>query len=143
MYLFRCDGSHVATFASLLAAHQWSRTMTEQNAAEITWQDFEKVEIRVGTVVQVDPFPEARNPAYKLTVDFGEAIGTRRSSAQITVNYEPEELMGKQVVAVINFPRKQIGPFMSECLVTGFTAEDGSIVLTQVERAVPNGSRLM
>lgn len=117
--------------------------MSENASAHITWQDFEKVELRVGTVLQVDDFPEARNPAYKLTVDFGDEIGTRKSSAQITEHYQPEGLVGRQVVAVINFPKKQIGPFMSECLITGFADENGAIVLTQVERNVPNGARLM
>jgi len=121
----------------------WSKKLSNSVASEITWNDFEKVDIRVGTVVNAEAFPEARNPAYKITVDFGEAIGTRRSSAQITANYEPEELIGKQVIAVINFPKKQIGPFMSECLITGFSAADGSIVLAEVERSVPNGQRLM
>jgi len=116
--------------------------VTEDTSALISWGDFEKVEIRVGTVLAVDEFPEARNPAYKLTIDFGDEIGVRKSSAQITVNYTAEELIGRQIVAVVNFPKKQTGPFMSECLVTGFAAEDGSIVLTQVERAVPNGARL-
>jgi tRNA-binding protein len=110
--------------------------------AEIQWEDFQRVELRVGTVERVEPFPEARKPAYQLWVNFGEELGTRKSSAQITDIYSPEELLGKQVVAVVNFPRKQIGPFMSECLVTGFHREDGSVVLAVPERAVPNGARL-
>jgi len=109
----------------------------------ISWQDFEKVDLRVGTVTSVDEFPEARNPAYKLTIDFGEDIGVRKSSAQITTHYTPNELIGRQIIAVVNFPKKQIGPFMSECLVTGFADKDGAIVLAQVERAVPNGAKLM
>lgn len=110
---------------------------------EIEWSDFEKVEMRVGTVTAVDDFPEARKPAYKLTIDFGEEIGTRKSSAQITDLYDAEKLVGRQLVAVVNFPRKQIGPFMSECLVTGFAREDGAIVLISPTESVPNGSKLM
>jgi len=108
----------------------------------ISWGDFEAVDLRVGTITAVEEFPEARRPAYKLTIDFGEDIGVRRSSAQITVLYTPEQLRGRQVVAVVNFPKKQIGPFMSECLVTGFAREDGAIVLTAVEQPLPNGARL-
>lgn len=110
---------------------------------EISWSDFEKVELRVGTITQVDEFPEARKPAYKLTIDFGDEIGLRKSSAQITDLYTEDTLLGRQVVAVVNFPKKQIGPFMSECLVTGFAREDGAIVLTMPSEPVPNGSKLM
>ena len=110
---------------------------------EISWSDFEKVELRVGTVVAVDDFPKARKPAYQLTIDFGEEIGVRRSSAQITAHYEKGALVGKQVIGVVNFPKKQIANFMSECLVTGFADENGDIVLTTVERPVPNGAKLM
>ena len=109
--------------------------------ATITWSDFEAVELRVGTVLAVDPFPEARTPAWKLTVDFGE-YGVRRSSARITTLYRREDLVGRQVLGVLNFPPKQIGPFRSEVLVTGFTREDGAIVLAGPERPVPNGARL-
>lgn len=108
----------------------------------IEWSDFQKVQLCIGTVIAVDEFPEARKPAYKLTVDFGEAIGVRRSSAQITDVYSAESLIGKQVVAVVNFPRKQIGPFMSECLVTGFHRDDGAVVLAVPDSPVPNGARL-
>ena len=108
----------------------------------ITWSDFERVELRVGTVIAVDDFPEARKPAWKLTVDFGE-FGIRRSSAQITVHYRKEDLLGRQVLGVINFPPKQIGPFRSEVLVTGFADENGAIVLALPERKVPNGAKLV
>ena len=108
----------------------------------IEWADFQKVELRVGTIVAVDPFPEARKPAHKLTIDFGEQFGLRRSSAQITDIYSAADLVGKQVVAVVNFPPKQIGPFMSECLVTGFHRDDGAVVLAVPDSAVPNGAKL-
>ncbi len=108
----------------------------------ISWADFEKVELRVGTVVSVEDFPEARKPAYKLAIDFGE-FGIKKSSAQITKHYTKEDLVGRQVVGVINFPTKQIGTFMSECLTTGFADENGDIVLTQPERKVPNGSKML
>lgn len=108
----------------------------------ITWQEFEKVELRVGTILEVHDFPQARKPAYKLKIDFGE-LGPRWSSAQITRHYQKEDLVGKQVVGVINFPKKQIANFYSECLVTGFPDENGDIILTTVERTVPNGSKLI
>lgn len=109
---------------------------------EISWDDFQKVELRVGTVRAVDEFPEARKPAWKLIVDFGDEVGERRSSAQITDRYAAGELVGKQVLAVVNFPPKQIGPFMSECLVTGFATDDGSVVLAVPDEPVANGLRL-
>ncbi len=108
---------------------------------EISWSDFEKVEIRTGTIIAVADFPEARKPAYKLSIDFGP-VGIRKSSAQITTHYRKEELIGKQVVAVVNFPVKQIGPFLSECLVLGAIQEDGSVILLQTERETANGLRI-
>lgn len=108
---------------------------------EITWGDFEKVELRAGTILEVFEFPEARKPAYKVKVDFGE-FGVRISSAQITTHYTMNELVGKQIVGVINFPKKQIGKFMSEFLVTGFADEDGAIVLTTLAGTVPDGSKM-
>jgi len=110
--------------------------------SDLTWQEFERVELRVGTVVQAEPFPEARKPAIKLTIDFGEPVGVRKSSAQITDHYSPDSLVGKQIAAVVNFPRKQIGPFMSECLVTGFVQSDGSVILAVPDKPAENGSRL-
>jgi tRNA-binding protein len=110
--------------------------------SEITWADFEKVALRVGTIVAVEEFPEARKSAYKITVDFGPEIGRKRSSAQVTALYTKEELVGRQIVGVVNFPPKRIGPFVSEFLVTGFYREDGAVVLAVPERAVPDGAKL-
>jgi tRNA-binding protein len=110
--------------------------------AQITFDEFIKVDIRVGTIVGVDPFPEARKPAFKLRIDFGAGIGVKKSSAQITKYYTPETLMGRQVAAVVNFPPRQIGPFMSEVLTLGFPDAEGDVVLVAVERTVPNGGRL-
>jgi tRNA-binding protein len=108
----------------------------------ITWNDFEKVELRVGTILEAADFPEARKPAYKVKVDFGE-FGVKWSSAQITKHYTKDELPGRQIVGVVNFPKKQIANFMSEFLVTGFADENGDIVLTAVDKVVPNGSKLV
>ena len=118
-----------------------SHDPSEPAAPTITFDDFLKVDIRVGTIVAVDPFPEARKPAYKLTIDFG-GIGRKRSSAQITEHYTPEDLLGRQVAAVVNFPPRQIGPFMSEVLTLGFPDEAGKVVLIQPTAPVPNGGRL-
>ena len=109
---------------------------------EITWDDFQRVELRIGTIVEAEPFPEARKPAYKLRVDFGEEVGVRRSSAQITDLYALDELVGRQVLGVVNFPPKQIGPVRSECLITGFVREDGAVVLAVPDSPVPDGVRL-
>jgi len=108
----------------------------------LTWKEFQRVEIRVGTVVEVLPFPEAHKPAWRLRIDLGPELGVRSSSAQITALYRPEDLLGRQVQAVVNFPPKQIGPVRSEVLVTGFAREDGAIVLARPDQPVPNGARL-
>ena len=110
--------------------------------SEISFDDFLKVDIRVGTIVRVEPFPEARSPSYKLFVDFGPDIGERKTAAQITEHYTLEDLVGKQVAAVINFPKKQIGKFMSEILVLGFPDDTGAVVLVEPNRKVANGGRL-
>lgn len=109
----------------------------------ISWDEFESVELRVGTIVRVELFPEARKPAYKVWVDFGPQIGEKKTSVQITRLYTPEELVGRQIVGVVNFPPKQVGPFLSEFLLTGFTDAEGAIVIAIPERPVPNGAKLM
>ena len=110
--------------------------------AQINWDDFQKVELQVGTIISVDNFPGAIKPAYKITVDFGPETGIKKSSAQLTDLYTKKELLGKQIVGVVNFPPKRIGPFVSECLITGFVQEDKSVVLAVPERKVDNGLKL-
>lgn len=117
-------------------------SQTTAPSPNITFDDFLRVDIRVGTIVAADPFPEARKPAYKLKIDFGPAIGIKRSSAQITAHYKAADLVGRQVAAVVNFPPRQIGPFMSEVLTLGFPDDKGEVVLIQPSLAVPNGGRL-
>lgn len=109
---------------------------------DLSWKEFERIELRVGTILSAEIFKEARIPAIKLSIDFGNDIGIRKSSAQITGHYLPEELIGKQISAVVNFPKKQIGPMMSECLVTGFIQDDGSVILAVPDKVSKNGARL-
>ena len=109
---------------------------------EISWNDFEKVDIRVGTILEVNDFPEARNPAYQLHIDFGSELGIKKSSAQITKRYQKEALLGKQIIAVVNFPKKQIGKFMSECLVLGIVGDDKDVVLLSPNFKVENGLKM-
>ncbi|GAK33032.1 tRNA-binding protein [Iodidimonas nitroreducens] len=108
----------------------------------LSWDQFMAVELRAGTIIKAEAFPEAKKPAYKLLIDFGPRIGLRKTSAQITDHYQPETLVGRQILGVVNFPPKQIGPMMSECLVTGIYQDDGSVMLAVPDRAVPNGARL-
>jgi tRNA-binding protein len=116
--------------------------MDERAAVKISFDDFQKVDVRVGTIVEAQPFPEARKPSIKLVIDFGPELGTRKSSAQLVKHYKPEELIGRQVAAVVNFPPRQIGPMMSEVLTLGFPDEEGSVVLLAPDKKVPNGGRL-
>jgi len=109
---------------------------------ELTWDEFEKVEMRMGTILEVNDFPEARKPAYQLTIDFGATIGIRKTSAQITKRYKKEELINRQIVAVVNFPKKQIGKFMSECLVLGAVGAEGDVVLLAPDFKIENGLRI-
>jgi len=108
----------------------------------ISWDDFTKIELRVGTIVTAEPFPEARKPAWKIAADFGPDIGVRKTSAQITDHYTPDDLIGRQIVGVVNFPPKQIGPIRSEFLLTGFHDDNGAVVIAMPERPVPNGAKL-
>jgi len=110
---------------------------------EIGWDEFTRVELRVGRIISAEPFPQARKPAYILHVDFGPELGIRKSSAQVTALYAPGDLVGRQVVAVVNFPKKQVGPLMSECLVTGFHDADGNVALCVPDREVPLGTKLL
>jgi tRNA-binding protein len=116
--------------------------MESNNNFSLLWSDFEKVEMRVGTIMAVADFPEARKPAYQLTIDFGHEVGTKKSSAQITKRYKKEDLIGKQIIAVVNFPKKQIGKFHSECLVLGSVGDENDIVLLTSDKEVPNGLRI-
>jgi tRNA-binding protein len=114
----------------------------EGSAERIAWSDIERVDVRVGTITDAQPFPEARKPAIKLWVDFGGALGIRKSSAQLTVHYTPDRLIGRQVLAVVNFPPRQIGPFVSEVLVLGVPDENGAVVLLKPDLGVPDGGRM-
>ena len=110
--------------------------------SDLSWEEFERVDLRVGTIVSAEYFEEAIKPAIKLMIDFGDQLGVKKSSAQITDHYNPKQLVGKQVAAVINFPKKQIGPLISECLVTGFTQDDGSVILAVPDLKAKNGTKL-
>lgn len=116
--------------------------MSIKNETPLSWEEFERVEMRVGTIIEVNDFPEARKPAYQLTIDFGALLGIRKSSAQITRRYTKEELVNRQIVAVVNFPKKQIGKFNSECLVLGAVGEQGDVVLLSLDFKIENGLRI-
>ena len=116
--------------------------MESKNHMNLTWTDFEKIDMRIGTIISVADFPEARKPAYQLSIDFGSELGIKKSSAQITKRYQKEDLIGKQVVAVVNFPKKQIGKFNSECLVLGSIGDENDIVLLTSDQEVLNGLRI-
>ncbi|RZJ52849.1 MAG: tRNA-binding protein [Flavobacterium sp.] len=109
---------------------------------DLTWNEFERTDMRIGTIIEVNDFPEARKPAYQLTIDFGSEIGIRKSSAQITKRYKKEDLVNRQIVAVVNFPKKQIGKFMSECLVLGAVGEEGDVILLAPDFKIQNGLRI-
>jgi tRNA-binding protein len=126
----------------LLRPVTYSLQTKEYQLPEISWEDFEKVDVRVGEVIEAEPFPEARNPSIKLTVDFGPEVGTRRTSAQLTAHYEPETLVDRRVVAVVNFPPKRIAGFKSEVLLLGVPDENGEVVLLSPDRNVPLGGRM-
>ncbi|MGL5111141.1 MAG: tRNA-binding protein [Flavobacterium sp.] len=117
--------------------------MNSENQTLLSWQEFERVEMRVGTILEVHDFPEARHPAYQVTIDFGSEIGIRKSSAQITKRYQKEDLLHKQMIAVVNFPKKQIGKFMSECLVLGAVGDQGDVILLAPDFKVANGLRIL
>lgn len=116
--------------------------MNPESENNLTWSEFEKVEMRVGTILEANDFPEARKPAYQLVIDFGPAIGIRKTSAQITKRYKKEDLVGRQIVSVVNFPKKQIGKFMSECLVLGAVGEEGDVILLAPDFKVENGLKI-
>ncbi len=109
---------------------------------DLTWNEFERTDMRVGTIIEINDFPEARKPAFQLTIDFGTEIGIRKSSAQITKRYQKEDLLNRQIVAVVNFPKKQIGKFMSECLVLGAVGEEGDVILLAPDFKIENGLRI-
>jgi tRNA-binding protein len=122
--------------------YRYIKNMDAKNTSEITWNEFEKVAMHVGTILEVNDFPDAKKPAYQLTIDFGDIIGIKKTSAQITKQYEKAALINRQIVAVVNFPKKQIGKFMSECLVLGAVGLEGDVILLAPETKVENGLRI-